>query len=192
MPGSRSKLKDGLQEARALIAAGRSGQALYLLQRLCGSHPNSAEALELLGVAAAKGNRPEEALRAFERATIAEPGRVSAHYNYAVLLEKIGNLEEASGEARVVLMLAPQHSGAKALYGRVATRIRDKANHGEGQFVARGVGEDPRKQPPRPAVALICPGCGATNFPTAITCRRCGALIPGDQPVTPIEQPDEP
>lgn len=190
MPGSRSNLRQGLQEARALLASGRSGQALYILQGLCRHHPNSAEALELLGVAAAKGNRPDVALHAFERATIAEPGRVSAHYNYAVLLEQMGNLEEASGEARVVLLLSPGHSGAKALHARVASKLRNRANHGDDEFVPLGSGEDPRKRPPRASASLACPVCGEGNFPTAVTCRRCGALIPGDRPATPIEKVD--
>jgi tetratricopeptide (TPR) repeat protein len=113
---------------------------------------------------------------AFAEATRLDPGRATAHYNYAVVLSRDGELEMAAEEANTAAYLDPKHPGAAQLRQQLAQQIRDRKHIGEEVF--RTVGSGP--QTPITAGVLgqlTCGVCGKKNAFSARVCRHCGTFI---------------
>lgn len=174
---------------RSALEALRHGRirAVLSLHAATPDSLDSAQAMELVGISHARLRHADEARAAFERAIRLDPKRVSAHYNFALFLAGQGALDDAVEENGVALFLQPDHAEAEALQHALAVRVRERTDHGTEGFAvvsadAGGVSS------PSPAFArLVCAMCGAPNFVTARTCKRCGSLLPETDPIIPVE-----
>jgi Flp pilus assembly protein TadD len=95
-----------LDRAAHLIDAGDWQKAEQTLQGVLRAHPNEADALNLLGIAAGKRGRVEEAEALFRKALVSNPSLAAAWVNLAQLYKQRGEgaralqvLEEGLGDA---------------------------------------------------------------------------------------------
>jgi tetratricopeptide (TPR) repeat protein len=97
-----------LQAGAALIASGRAGEAIPVLESARKEAPNSAQANHLLGRALlAEGARPAEAVRYLELATNIDGDRADYHLDLGRACEKLGDAQKALDHYRRYLELAP-------------------------------------------------------------------------------------
>ena len=190
------KLTSEQTDSQAVIVAARNAiksqqtfSAISQLSALLSQEPDHAEAYELLGIAYSLADNTAQACQAFERSTQLAPSRVSAHYNYALVLLQANELDQAEEENRVARYLDKSHVGAIRLEETIGKRIRERdVLHTAGDdFALIGSGPDIMRNPSEPWAQLICEWCGAKNFVTARTCRRCGSLIPEVKEIVPVE-----
>jgi len=74
--------------------------------------PNYAEAHNKLGVEFAKQGLYEEAATELDAALDIELGNAIYHYNYAVLVLELGDIDLARQHLKEVLSIDPEHKGA--------------------------------------------------------------------------------
>ena len=180
---------DRVNAAKSALVKREPLAAIAHLRQVLAEQPRNSEAAELLGVAQSQaGNRPA-ALEAFRLATELEPGRATAHYNYAYLLSQDkDSLDEAIEENQAALLIKQDYAQALALQETLRQRIRERAWRSDEDFaVVQGGDVDPRHQASGTFVKLQCPICGGMNFSTARTCVRCGSLIPEMEEIVPVE-----
>jgi tetratricopeptide (TPR) repeat protein len=91
--------------ARALIAQDMSNQAMAVLERNAGRHPEHLETLNLLGTLALGNGSIETAVHWLERAADAAPDNAALQSNFGLALVHAGRLEEAID----ILHLARHH-----------------------------------------------------------------------------------
>lgn len=84
-----------LDAARAEIDAGRYAQALRLLAAIVRKEPRNADALNLMGYANRKMDRPAEAQRWYEAALKADPRHAGALEYQGELFLELGDLDRA-------------------------------------------------------------------------------------------------
>ena len=176
-------------EARAALVRGEPLAAIAILKREYTESGASGELAELLGIAHTQAGNRHAALDSFRDATELEPGRATAHFNYAVLLAQDRHtLDEAVEENQAALLIKPDYPQALALQETLRTRIRERAWRTEEGFSVVQVGDvDPRHRSEGAFVKLECPVCGGMNFSTARVCQRCGSLIPEMEEIVPVE-----
>jgi tetratricopeptide (TPR) repeat protein len=177
---------EGIRTARQWLQRGRPDRAVEVLKQVL-TEEETAEGCELLGIAQSMCGNGKAARAAFQMATRLEPGRASAHYNYAVILADANELDEASTENNTALYIDPAHAGANALQQQLKRRLQERDYTSHLGFEAVGRGEDVTKATVGRWANLDCPICGAKNFMTARTCTRCGSLIPEMDDVIPVE-----
>jgi tetratricopeptide (TPR) repeat protein len=148
---------------------------LFKLQKQNSNHP---ELLELFAIAYARLGEREKAKQYFERAIELSPERASTHYNFAVFLCNIHELEEAASENHVALYLDPRHPGALELCSKITQRLRDTQRTDPDGFAIIEGQPDPLHHPPAEWAEIKCRHCGAMNFITARTCFNCMHLLP--------------
>jgi tetratricopeptide (TPR) repeat protein len=181
------KAAAALKKARAKLEARDPAGAIAELKPAISNGSRSGELMELVGVAHGMAGNASAARAAFEEATRLDPGRVSAHYNYAVILSRDGELEMAVEEANTALYIDPKHAGAAQLKQQVTQQIQDRKRLGEEVFrtVGREASMDARTSG---AVSqLKCLVCGKTNLFTARVCRHCGTFIKEMPDIVPVE-----
>src|SRR5579864_5660887 len=86
------------ERARSLLAAGRPGEAMALLEAVLQVNPGSAEAHAVLGSALAAGGDREKSLAHFERACALDPERASFRFNLGYAFEVVGSFARARQE----------------------------------------------------------------------------------------------
>jgi len=86
------------------------------------ARPNVPGPLEA-GVAAAREDRWDEAVRLWTSALEQDPGSAAAHNNLAVALEKKGDWDGAGREYEAALRLAPDSSEIKVNYESFKLRL---------------------------------------------------------------------
>ena len=116
-----------IQQARLLLQRGQSLRAIGNLSSAIVSEPDNAEAYELLGIAYAMADHRIEARHSFEEAINRNPKSASVHYNYALFLSAIEELDDAAEENTTALYLLPCHSGALSLRDQLAQKMRARA-----------------------------------------------------------------
>ena len=173
-------------QARQAIQNGQGPYAVQFLTPLYSEYSSRPEYHELLAMAHAVAGNNASAMSSFRSATRLDPSKASIHYNFAVYLDKIGELDEASEENQTVLLIDPTHEGAQRLQLRMRTRLQERDYVSEQGFEAVGKGADPREQAGRWST-LVCPTCGHKNFMTARVCKKCQQFIPEMDEIIPVE-----
>lgn len=173
--------------ARAALKKNQARVAVRNLESLLACDPSHTIAWELLGVACTMIGDVPAARNAFEEATRRDPRRASTHYNYALFLAGINELDDAVQENQAALYLAPTHSRALTLQQTLAERIRFRGHTAEEGFAVIGRGDGPADDPGAAWNHLQCPVCGAQNFVTVRSCARCSTLLPGAEEIVPVE-----
>lgn len=98
-----------LLAARALHAAGRSGQALDAVEAVLASEPSNVVALDARGNLLIELGRVHEAVGSFEQAAALQPGDADARANLAAALLRVGRIDDALACAEETLRARPDH-----------------------------------------------------------------------------------
>jgi tetratricopeptide (TPR) repeat protein len=115
-----------LDTAARLMSDGDWGKAEELLKRLLRTQPNDADALNLLGIAAGKQGRADEAEMDFRKAIAANPSLAAAYLNVAQLYNQRGDGDRALQTLEEGLKHSPHDP---PLLAETATLLADR-----GQF----------------------------------------------------------
>ncbi len=121
--GGMAPMPQQMRALQALMSVGRIQQLLEEGQRLAMLFPQAPELLNLLGLAHARLNQHEEAIRLFTRATEIAPTYAEAHINKAASLAHTGRLEDTADAAAKGIALAPDNAAAYLPYGYAKTRL---------------------------------------------------------------------
>jgi tetratricopeptide (TPR) repeat protein len=109
---------DPIEQARERFAVRDYHGAVLLLEEAIGGGIGYADAYNLLGLALAMVDRPDDALVVFDRALALNPRYVEAHLNRGVLLNGLGRTEEAAASfAMAELLGKPDETGFPVVVG---------------------------------------------------------------------------
>jgi tetratricopeptide (TPR) repeat protein len=177
---------NALKAARTKLQSRDARGAVEALKTVAEAGERTGEILELMGIAHGMAGNTSAARAALVEATRLEPGRASAHFNYAVLLSRDGELEMAVEEANTAAYIDPKHVGAQQLQQQLAQRIRDRKLLGDADSPTIGTG--PQVPITSASVSqLICEVCRKPNPFQARVCRHCGTFIKEMPDVVPVE-----
>ncbi len=101
------ELRTTLQQAAALLQAGRISDSADLCQQVLAAVPGQPDALHLLALVARNRGEAAEAERLF-RASIAAAPTADVLVNYGIFLRSLGRLAEAEAQLRSAVKLAPE------------------------------------------------------------------------------------
>ena len=175
-----------LAQARAALQSGQGVSAIAILKSISPDLTNRSDYYETLGMAQTVAGNNTAAKEAFRTATRIEPGKFSAHFNYAVFLVRIDDMDEATEENQTALLIDPGNVKAHELQAKIRKRLQERDYVSDEGFEAVGSGGNPMNQTGRWS-NLVCPTCGAKNFMTARVCKNCQALIPEMDELIPVE-----
>jgi tetratricopeptide (TPR) repeat protein len=113
-PGGAATLtvQQALQQALASFERGDLAEVDRACRRILAARPDTFEALYLLGIAAGRQGRPQEAADLLGRAAAANPRHADAHFNHGVALGELGRASEAVAAYTRALALAPGNADA--------------------------------------------------------------------------------
>lgn len=175
-----------IQTARAALQRKHHWVAVPALQAVVDAEPNHVEAYELMGIAQTFADNPTAARQAFIQATRRDPQRVSAHFNFALFLFNLNDLDEAVEEVIATLYLSPAHTGALALEKQLQEKIKFRDHTADEGFAL--VGSRPPDTGSLSALRnLQCPTCGGLNLVSAKVCKKCNSFIPEMPDIIPVE-----
>lgn len=117
-----------LEEAARLIESGRPAEAERILRAVLRSHPQHAGVLHLLGIAALKQERPQQAASWFRKAIAAQPAFGAAYVNLARLLKESGDRAGAIQVLRQGVARMPRDA---TLRRELATVLADQRDFAE-------------------------------------------------------------
>src|SRR4051812_35453716 len=100
-----------LQLARLDVDAGRLAEAEAKLRQILASHPQSAEALNLLGLVAWRSGHADAAVDAMARAVKLEPNAPNYHFDLGCVLLGMQRFAEAEPHLRTVVRVMPNERG---------------------------------------------------------------------------------
>jgi tetratricopeptide (TPR) repeat protein len=172
-----------IAQARHLLQRNLFWEVTELLTEYGAQHDLSGEALNILGIAWSLLEEYAKARDAFERAIGKRSKAVDFHYNYAMLLRRMGLFEEAMDEINTVLYLNPQHAPSLKLQRLLQMHLQDKSMHTVTEF-------KPVKRDMDPSSAwygIVCQFCGANNAINARVCTNCGSVLDDAPPIIPVE-----
>jgi len=92
--------------------AGRSEEAVALIERSLELEPDRADWYSNLGIVLRDRMKLDEAIVAFRRAIVLDPDHANGHNNLGVVLRAQGQLVEAEAEFRAAIRVSPTHSDA--------------------------------------------------------------------------------
>jgi predicted O-linked N-acetylglucosamine transferase (SPINDLY family) len=98
---------EAVQAALQAHRAGRLDEAASLCRRALEAHPDSFEALQLMGVLESQRGRLQEALDLLRRALAIRPDSAATLANLGIALARLGRAGEAEAELERALSLAP-------------------------------------------------------------------------------------
>ncbi len=101
-----------LQQARALYAKGRYGEAEKLTYGIRADQASAAEALELAALAAGNQGRPWDCRALLELAITIAPDQPQLHYNLGVTCQGLADTQGAMLAYAACLRLQPEHADA--------------------------------------------------------------------------------
>lgn len=108
--------------ARIRMSTGDPERALDGLRDLRRRWPDDAEVLTVIGVAAIRAGRWDEARESLETAAGLEPGRVDTWFNLATVRMRDGRIEEAESMLRDILGAVPNHCDVRLTLARLLER----------------------------------------------------------------------
>ncbi len=117
---------DDLETARALLRAGRAGDAERIARGLVEADPGNGPAWNLLGAAAHAVGDLHGAARWFEKSLLANPDDADARSNMAMTLRALDRAIEAADHFAAAQALRPDDSELRLAYGAV---LRDLGKH---------------------------------------------------------------
>jgi hypothetical protein len=100
------------------IDAGDTARAMQIFSDLAKQHPENGEVLYYYGIMMIFKNRPDEALKQFERATQVDPEYPNAYYAAYTLLRDMGQPERGRQIMEQWLNRHPDDAQARAILGR--------------------------------------------------------------------------
>ena len=103
--------REQLQQARLDVDAGRLDQAESQLRQLLAQHPESAEALNLIGLVAWRRGHGAAAVDAMARAVELAPNAPNYHFDLGCVLLGMQRFAEAEPHLRMVVQLLPNERG---------------------------------------------------------------------------------
>lgn len=110
---------DGWQEGMNLLTAGKSAEAVTVLQYVVQSQPDSFEGHNYLGVALAQTRRFEEAIAALQKATRLNAQSAQARFNLGLAFEGANRSEAARKEFQSALQIDPKYVAATHALSRL-------------------------------------------------------------------------
>ena len=176
-----------LFNTRQALKRGEWLAALVHVKAFLAADPENVEGQELLGIAHAQNGERHSAIAVLSDVVEKNPGRVSAHYNLALLLNEDNKIDEAMEEVHAALYIKPDHAGATHLQETISRRLKDRYCRSDENFAVVENRFDPLTQSKEEWAKIPCVSCGAMNFITARTCSRCGSYLPEDEELTPVE-----
>ena len=112
---------NSIQSAMAHFQAGRFAEAEEVCRRLLDEQPRHLDALQLLSVLAAQGNRLDVAIELISTAVRINPNSADYHSNLGELQRRTGRLDQAMTSANRALSLQPNHAAAHYNLGLILT-----------------------------------------------------------------------
>jgi arylsulfatase A-like enzyme/Flp pilus assembly protein TadD len=103
-----------INRAREQLSAGRTSDAVPLLQSIIEGSPRNVSALVLLGSAYISGGQPERAVEPLTRAAELAPHNGDVHFNRGLALMGAGNVPAAEAAWRDALRVSPRYLEAAA------------------------------------------------------------------------------
>jgi tetratricopeptide (TPR) repeat protein len=105
-------LPSGVAAAVSLLHLRRDDEAVTLLSRLAGAHPNSPDAVRLLSLAAVRRGDSAAAVAHAARAVELAPAALDVHLQYSVALAAAQRRADAVASARLALEIDPDSAAA--------------------------------------------------------------------------------
>ena len=121
-------MNDRLNQAKSLHQAGDIEGAERLYRAILKDNPAEVAALHFLGVMESQRGNHTNALSLISKAITYAPGRALFHFNYGVVLHRMGDYEKARESYNEALSLRPQFADAFFKRGELSLL--------EGNFVA--------------------------------------------------------
>jgi protein O-GlcNAc transferase len=112
-----------MQQALEAFSSGDWARAELLCRSIVSAQADCSDALNLLGIIAARTRRTEEAADLLRRAVAADPGNASAHNNYGNVLRRLGRSGEALDSYQRALGIAPDYAEAYFSRGNVLQEL---------------------------------------------------------------------
>ena len=106
-PAGPPRAMSPLQEAMALHQRGKLNPARMLYREVVARQPNNADALELLGLAAAELGDYAEAIRVLSRAAVANPKSLNVQFNLGMAHKQLRHWAEAETNIREAVRIGP-------------------------------------------------------------------------------------
>jgi tetratricopeptide (TPR) repeat protein len=103
-----------------LLASGKTSEAAEVSAEILKRAVVEPGSLVALGVIFGNANLPAEALKAFERAAMLDPGQFQAQFNYGLALLKLNRAADALASLRRAFELLPQSQDAASALGVAA------------------------------------------------------------------------
>jgi len=162
---ARGQASTERDKARALelLAAGRSGEAIDILQPLAEREQQDALAQMYYGWALVAGRRPEEALIPLKRAVALNPASDGAAMALGLALFSAGKAAEAIPELEKVLRRSPGNLAASVTLGEIAWRSGDDDLAGQRLEPVLEGGTDPQKSRAESVLGWIAKSAGNLN-----------------------------
>lgn len=113
-----------VRKARRLLESGDPDTAAKILAEWLRENPGDTKARDLLAAAYYAMGALEEAERLLAAVVREWPHKARCHANRAMVLRKLGRLDEAYQEAATALELDPDHSGARRELARIKRLLR--------------------------------------------------------------------
>ena len=129
-----------LQWAESLLAGGRLGEALALLEELAGEQPQHTTLASMRGFALMEVGRGAEALAVIDAALDHDPEHFRLHLNRALVLQRRGDSRAALASARRTVELLPGYAAGHALVAELLSDIGAQAAAREALSKARELG----------------------------------------------------
>jgi predicted O-linked N-acetylglucosamine transferase (SPINDLY family) len=114
-PAQQARLAEAqsyLRQAVAYQREGRLGEAEELCRRALKLQPDSFDALHMLGIAAAAGGDPAQAVKLIGKALTINPRSASAHYNRGLAFDRLAQPQAAVDSYNKAIQLKPDHAAA--------------------------------------------------------------------------------
>lgn len=143
-----------LADAYAAHQHGDLARAADLYSRVLDTHPDDADALNLLGLVQLQRERPREALPYLRRADRAAPGNPETAYNLGLALMAIDDLRSARHSFEASHKLAPTNPEPLVAAANVARRLGARDSAREEYHDALGI--DSNHRGARSGLAMVC------------------------------------
>lgn len=114
-----------LEEAQALLRAGRLDEAERAYERVLDESPENVEALNIVGLAALRRGAELRARELLKRATLAAPGDARSWNHLGRVEDLLGNAEQAGQAYREALRLDPSYFVARLHFAALLEQAGD-------------------------------------------------------------------